>query len=373
MSEILSSGLTLTIPSSGDTNWATLIKTLCFQKISEHDHTGGGKGALITANAIAADALNDTKIRLRNNQWLRARNAADSADVNILKVNASNNLELAISIDGTSLSADSVTDDKVRLRNNQYLRARNAAGSADVNIFKVNASNLLEFSLGIDGASLNAGSVATSKIANMATDRLLGRDSSGSGAIEEISMGTGLEFSGAGAIRLSDGGVSTVKIASNAVDDTKIRLRNNNYLVARNAAGSADVNILRINSSDEVEIAYTGALKLGNGGSSTANIDIGSGSDISCNIPTGEQFKITEAGTTKVRYQSSVLLAPSGQTIALGNAANPWTNISQAGYHEMADTTAPSAPAAGAIRIYSESGVLKYKDSSNTVRTITVT
>lgn len=372
MSETLSGGLPLTIPSARDTSWSTSIKALCFQKIAEHDHTPG-KGALITANAIAADALNDSKIKLRNNQWLRARNAADSADVNILRVNSSNNLELAISIDGTSLSADSVGDDKIRLRNNQYLRARNAAGSADINILKVNASNLLEFALGLDGASLNAGSVPTSKIANMTTDRLLGRDTASSGAVEEISMGTGLEFSGAGAIRLSDGGVSTVKIAANAVDDTKIRLRNNNYLVARNAAGSADINVLRINSSDELEIAYTGALKLGNGGSSTANIDIGSGSDISCNIPTGEQFKITEAGTTKVRYQSSVFLAPSGQTVALGNAANPWTNISQAGYHEMVDTTAPSNPAAGTTRLYFESGTLKSKDSSGTVRTYSYT
>lgn len=372
MSEQINNGIELTIPSPGETNWATLMRT-CFQTLSGHGHTGDGDGAQITANAIASDALTDAKIRLRNNQWLRARNAADSADVNILRVNSSNNLELNLTIDGASLSDDSITDAKVRLRNNQYLRARNAAGSADVNIVKINASNALEFALGIDGASLTAGSVATSKIANISTDVLLGRDTAGSGAIQEITMGTGLEFSGASAIRISDSGVSTAKIANNAVDDTKIRLRNANYLVARNAAGAADVNILRINSSDELEIVYTGALKLGTGGSSTANIDIGTSSDISCNIPTGEQFKITEAGTTKVRYQSSVWMAPSGQTIALGNAANPWTNISQAGYHEMADTTAPSNPAAGATRLYFESGTLKSKDSSGTVRTYSYT
>jgi len=39
------------------------------------------------------DSLNDLKIRLRNNQPLRARNAANSADISIIKVNASDAVE----------------------------------------------------------------------------------------------------------------------------------------------------------------------------------------------------------------------------------------------------------------------------------------
>lgn len=95
MSITLNSGLTLTLPSKGDTNWENSIRTQCFQKISEHDHTGGGKGVQISTNAFADNAINDLKIRLRNNQYLRARNAANSADVNIVKINASNLIELA--------------------------------------------------------------------------------------------------------------------------------------------------------------------------------------------------------------------------------------------------------------------------------------
>lgn len=34
---------------------------------------------------------------------------------------------------------------KIRLENNTYLRARNAADSADINVFRVNASNVIEF------------------------------------------------------------------------------------------------------------------------------------------------------------------------------------------------------------------------------------
>jgi hypothetical protein len=44
---------------------------------------------------LTDNAVTDAKARLRNNQWLRARNAADSADVNVIKVNASDALEVA--------------------------------------------------------------------------------------------------------------------------------------------------------------------------------------------------------------------------------------------------------------------------------------
>ncbi len=41
-------------------------------------------------------------------------------------------------------------------------------------------------------------------------------------------------------------------IATNAVDETKIRLSNTGFLKARNAANSADVNILQVNISDRI-------------------------------------------------------------------------------------------------------------------------
>lgn len=62
MSETIASGITIIIPSLGDVNWATLIKDSCFQKISEHDHTGGGKGVQIGTAAIANLAVTTGKI-----------------------------------------------------------------------------------------------------------------------------------------------------------------------------------------------------------------------------------------------------------------------------------------------------------------------
>lgn len=49
----------------------------------------------VTAVKIAVDAVDGTKIRLANDQWLRARNSTDSADVNILKVDTTEKVEFA--------------------------------------------------------------------------------------------------------------------------------------------------------------------------------------------------------------------------------------------------------------------------------------
>jgi hypothetical protein len=90
MSETLSSGLTLTIPSEGEANWATEISSLCFQKISEHDHTGSGRGSQIGTAALIADSVTQTKIRLDNNGFIRARNFANSLDIAIVGLDTSN-------------------------------------------------------------------------------------------------------------------------------------------------------------------------------------------------------------------------------------------------------------------------------------------
>lgn len=46
-----------------------------------------------------------------------------------------------------ALASNSVTDAKIRLRNNQNLRARNAANTADVSLFKLDATDKLFFQL----------------------------------------------------------------------------------------------------------------------------------------------------------------------------------------------------------------------------------
>jgi hypothetical protein len=85
-------GLNFTGPSKGDTNWDTTEDTKS-TAISGHDHTAGGKGVQIATAAIATDAVTDTKILLANNAALRARNAANSADLNLVKADTGNRAE----------------------------------------------------------------------------------------------------------------------------------------------------------------------------------------------------------------------------------------------------------------------------------------
>ena len=47
--------------------------------------------------------------------------------------------------------------------------------------------------------------------------------------------------------------IRTKFLEANAVDDTKLRLRNDQFMIARNAANSGNISILKVNASDVVE------------------------------------------------------------------------------------------------------------------------
>lgn len=107
--ETISDGLTLVIPSAGATNWGTSFKNNFAKKVSSHDHTGGGKGVQIGANAITSNAITDAKIRLSNNSYLRGRNAANSADKDILKVTASDKIQFGTNISSLTIEGGVIT------------------------------------------------------------------------------------------------------------------------------------------------------------------------------------------------------------------------------------------------------------------------
>ena len=97
--------LQIEIPTRSSTGWDERLRTNTFLKIAQHDHSGtAGMGVAIATAAIAADAVTGLKILLANDQYLRGRNAANSADINIIKVNTSNTLTL-----GTTLANPTFT------------------------------------------------------------------------------------------------------------------------------------------------------------------------------------------------------------------------------------------------------------------------
>jgi hypothetical protein len=94
MSRQVALGLTLTYPDYKAQNWDSLFKTGILDPISAHDHTGGGSGVQLGTDSLVDNIITGTKFRLANNQSLRARNAANSADVDVLKLTTSDTLQV---------------------------------------------------------------------------------------------------------------------------------------------------------------------------------------------------------------------------------------------------------------------------------------
>lgn len=131
MSEVISSGITLTIPTLGETNWDQVLKLLCFQKLSEHDHTGGGKGLQLSTNSIASDAITGPKIRLANSSPLRGRNAANNADISLLQVSAGDLLQLLTATQGVAGTSTSHLPIISQIQNGSTVFATAAGGTAN--------------------------------------------------------------------------------------------------------------------------------------------------------------------------------------------------------------------------------------------------
>lgn len=107
MSETISLGITLVIPSRAQANWDALLQT-AFEAISSHDHSGGGAGVQITSASLAANGINDTLIRLRNGvaNGLRARNQGNTADVVVIALSNADKIRF----DSAAVSNDTRAD-----------------------------------------------------------------------------------------------------------------------------------------------------------------------------------------------------------------------------------------------------------------------
>lgn len=95
---------------------------------------------------------------------------------------------------------DQVADEKIRLDNDQYLRGRNAANSADISILKISATNEVEF-----GAILNAGGFELKN---------LGAPTAGSSAATKTYVDTEIAAAGAGALYARVVAVANVTVSN---------------------------------------------------------------------------------------------------------------------------------------------------------------
>lgn len=130
---IISNGLTLTIPDSGADNWYELFRDEFAEPISGHDHTGGGNGLQLGVDAFSDNALGGAKIRLENDTYLRGRAFNGLSDINVVKVNTSNQIQFGTTVvlptlSGTVLQGNGGTGFTGSTANGQLLVGNTSSG-----------------------------------------------------------------------------------------------------------------------------------------------------------------------------------------------------------------------------------------------------
>ena len=289
----------------------------------------------------------------------------------------------------TTIANDAVTFAKMQNVSTDVFLGRDTAGTGDVEELSVaTAKTLLNLTgtnsgdqtitLTSDVTGSGTGSFATTiannavtfaKMADIATDRLIGRDTAATGDPEAITVGGGIEFTGTGGIQTSAftgdvtksaGGTATT-IANDAVTYAKMQnVSTNDRILGRVTAGAGDV--------EEITCTAAGRALLDDADASAQRTTLGLGtlatqsgtfSGTSSGTNTGDQSLFS---TIAVSGQSNVVadttsdtltfVAGSGMTITTdaatdtitfassGSAANTFGTIAVAGQSDVvADST----------------------------------
>lgn len=95
---------------------------------------------------------------------------------------------------------------------NPVLLAGEVGFETDTYKLKIGDGTTAWSSLAYLGGLPGPGEVTLSMLQNIATDRILGRDTAGAGAPEELTVGNGLAFTGSGGIGIADDGVTYARM-----------------------------------------------------------------------------------------------------------------------------------------------------------------
>lgn len=197
-----------------------------------------GPGSGSQAATIANDSVSNAKLANVPTATFKGRETAGTGDPEDLTISQAKNL---LSLSGTNSGDQTIT------------LTGDVTGSGT----------------GSFAATIANDAVTFAKMQNIATDRLVGRDTAGSGDPEEISVSGGLEFSGAGAIQRSaltgdvtaSAGSNSTTIANDAVTNAKLANVATSTFKGRVTAGTGDPEDLTGTQATTLLDVFTSGLK----------------------------------------------------------------------------------------------------------------
>jgi hypothetical protein len=260
---------------------------------------------------IGTNAAASGVVRVANAAYHKARNAANSADLSLLGLNSSDELELGesgvsnitatastafqasvggvtrmivqgsftsfyssllLAGDYVSIGVNAATTGALRLVSQGYIKARNAANSTDLTLIGLNITD-----------SIDIGSTSVSNITNYSSSSwqaFVGGGTRANIGSSEATFYTNVKL-----------GSTYISVGPAAAASGPVRIEQASYLTSRNAGNTADIELIGVAASDVVTLGTStaGGFKafVGAGGSS-AVFDIGGASILTLTETTAE-------------------------------------------------------------------------------------
>lgn len=183
----------------------------------------------------------------------------------------------------------------------------------------VSGWRLTKAGLEINSLTLGSGSVPLTAIQNITSDRILGRDTAGSGVTEQLTIGGGIEFTGSGGIQTSAftgdvtkaAGGTAQTIANDAVTFAKMQNIGTKKLIGRLSASTGDpeeidmdsgtytptlTNVANLDASTAYQCQY---IRIGNTVTVSGRVDVdptagAASTQLGIALPVASNFGATE-------------------------------------------------------------------------------
>ncbi len=220
----------------------------------------------------------------------------------------------------------------MRFKNNIWVVGQNAAASADVNLLKINASDQLELGANVaitDAKNVVIGATTGTKIGTATTQKIGFFNATpivqpaNTTDLRTAMIDLGLLATG-GATPLSlNGGTLTAAVAALGTTPAAtgaLRIPNNSSIYARNAANGADIEIIKVNSSDQIEIGAAAQIRFSSTLiiSDTKNLTLSTSTGTQIGTATGQKLAF-HAATPVIQHattgESTGFTAGAGTTV----------------------------------------------------------